>query len=213
MNFYLDQDKKPPSIIKKESPSIIQNDQDKKPPSKIQNDIRKFEYDGKNIFDGIVKYLTKITGGNIHDNETIKVTSNSILSDIYHPKTLLNSVKIDKRFSPYQSNGTSFAWICFDFKDYLIKLTYYSIQSAYWSKNIGHIKSWVIEISNDDKNWEEIDKHDNCHDLNGPNLIKTYKVRPNEFSRYVRFRHTCETWDGGTYGFNAIEFYGSLKMP
>lgn len=158
-----------------------------------------------NEFDGIIKHLTDKVNGNIHDKKIIKVTSNSILSN-YHPKNLLNTEINDQ----YQSDGSSFAWICFDFKDKLIELSSYTIESCNWSKNTGHLKSWVIEISNNKNNWLEIDKHDNCKDLNGPNLIKTFDVKPNIFSRYIRFRHTCECWDGGTFGFNAIEFYGRL---
>lgn len=174
--------------------------------SKKDSNIQTFDYQVGQDFNGIIKYLTDKTHGNIHDNGTIDVSSDSILSG-YPPKNLLNTNKSDQ----YQSNGCSFAWILFDFKNMQVELSNYSIQSCSWSKNIGHIKSWVIEISDDKETWKTIDEHTNCQDLNGPSIVKTYSIQEKKFTRYIRFRHTEECWDGGTYGFNAIEFYGRLK--
>lgn len=192
---------------KKSSKSKSKSKKDKKEKKKKDEIIQLQYQEGKN-FNGIIKYLTDKTHGNIHDNGTIEVTSDSILPG-YPPKNLLNTIKKDQ----YQSKGLSLAWILFDFKDMRIELSNYTIESCSWSKNIGHIKSWVIEISDDNQSWSIIDQKDDCPDLNDRDAVRTYEVQPNKFSRYVRFRHTAECWDGGTFGFNAIEFYGRLKIP
>lgn len=178
---------------------------DKKKAKKKDN-IQKFEYKIGNDFNGIIKYLTDKTHGNISQNGTIEVTSDSILPG-YPPSNLLDT----KSSNQYQSNGFSYAWICFDFKNMKVQLSNYTIKSCEWSRNIGHIRSWVIEVSDDNNTWKIIDTHKDCQDLNGPNQIKTYNVEKYNFQRYIRFRHTDECWDSGTYGFNAIEFYGNLK--
>ena len=51
--------------------------------------IEKYHAKGKEFF-GLMRYLTEETGGNIHDNGTIEITSNSISSDGYHPKNLVD---------------------------------------------------------------------------------------------------------------------------
>ena len=77
----------------------------------------------------------------------------------------------------------------------------------------GFIKNWILEVSNDEKNWTEIDEHSNYDGLNGNNIIKTFNVKPNNFSRFVRIRQT-----GDYYGYpnvflviKSIEFYGKLS--
>ena len=49
-----------------------------------------FPFTENNEFNGIIKYLTGKTGGNIHDNGTINVSSNSIYGNKGHPKNLLD---------------------------------------------------------------------------------------------------------------------------
>ena len=112
-------------------------------------------------------------------------------------------------------NGNDmYAWICFDFKNYEVEISNYSIKS-YDSDSYHNPKNWVIEISNDGVNWITIDEQKNYTELKGTNVVKTFKVKANKFSRYCRFRHTGEYWgcSGYTLRFNSIEFYGHLKEP
>ena len=52
----------------------------------------------------------------------------------------------------YCSNSCSFdAWICFDFKEMKVNISNYSIRTINSSRSTHHLKSWIIEIS-DDKN-------------------------------------------------------------
>lgn len=128
--------------------------------------IQQFKPKQTEDFEGIMNYLTKKTGGNIHDNRTIEITSNSIMD---HPKNL-----VDYQSSNYYhslDNGNAF--VCFYFKDKLIQVLSYSIQSRNYDKNIIHLKNWVIEISENGQNWEEIDRHENDSILRGPNF-KSY---------------------------------------
>lgn len=175
--------------------------------SKDSGEVIKLKYTPGNDFNGIIHYLTNKTHGNIHDNGTIQVTSDCSGSS-GHPKNLLHP----EGREIYNSNGSTTAWVCFDFKDMKVKLSNYTIKSCHWSKNIGHIRSWVIEVSDDNSSWTTIDQHTDCQDLNGTYLIKTYEVQPNKYSRYIRFRHTGSIWGGCPYGFKAMEFYGNLKM-
>ena len=94
-----------------------------------------------------------------------------------------------------------------------IEVTNYTIKSSHCS--IGHLRSWVLEISNDNSNWKTIDEHKDDSSLNGPNLTRTFSTQKSKFSRYCRFRHTGEYWgykpSGTSIEFNSLEFYGKLK--
>ena len=97
-----------------------------------------------------------------------------------------------------------------------VEISSYTVKSM--NNPVGHIKNWVIEISNDEKSWSEIDKHTDDPTMNSPGKIATFKVNNSRFARYVRFRHTGPFWKSLTgimacsIRINSIEFYGRLKI-
>lgn len=156
------------------------------------------------------KYLTDKTGGNIHDNGTIEVTTNSIRESYEHPKCLLDFKESNYYAAKF---GESNFWVCFDFKDMKIKLTNYSIKS-FASSIDGHLKNWVIEISNDGNVFKTIDSHSNNSELKGRLITKTFTIQSCVFARYYRLRHINEFWgcdSKHSSGFAKIEFYGELQ--
>ena len=163
-------------------------------------------------FNGIIKYLIDKTKGNIHDNGTIEVTTNSYYnnnkSTEYHPKNLLDYCH-NSFFWAYQDNNV---WICFDFKEKKIKITNYTIKSDSDPPNFRQLKSWRIEISNDGIKWDKIDERNECTLLNGPNFMRTFDTVSNDFTRYVRLLQTGYLWNRGNHlRLAAIEFYGYLE--
>ncbi|KAK8896156.1 hypothetical protein M9Y10_014050 [Tritrichomonas musculus] len=114
------------------------------------------------------------TCGNIHDNRTILVTTNSIYSDIYHPKNLLNSKAENKQMQ--------------------IEISDYSVRAADSTKTLGFMKNWFLEVSDDGVNWRTISEHTNSEVLKGPNMASFFKVSEKKFSRFCRIRHTGEFW-------------------
>lgn len=87
--------------------------------------------------------------GNI--NEVLSITSLTVSNDrIPQYITLFN----DNNKYFYSLNEYN-QWICFDFKEYKIIPTNYTIKSDYSTCNL---KSWFIEGSNDNMNWEILDE-------------------------------------------------------
>lgn len=82
-----------------------------------------------------------------------------------------------------------------------------TISSQYSKFGTHHLKSWVIEISNDKKNWTVINEHSNCKRLNSYNTNVTFDVKSNDFARYIRLRQTEEPWGGNDIWFHYIEFF------
>ena len=96
-----------------------------------------------------------------------------------------------------------------------IKLNGYSIQSNSHSINGPHLKSWVIEGSNDDqsnKKWEEIDARNNNNDLNGLYKFYYFKIsKKSQSFRYIRLRMTDKNYRNDFYlGLTKIELFGDL---
>ena len=78
---------------------------------------------------------------------------------------------------------------------------------------INQIKNWDVEISNDNCNWEQIDKHTNDSSLGDVAVIKTFNVKQNQFARFVRFSFNISEAQFGNFAISidSIEFYGQLK--
>lgn len=116
----------------------------------------------------------------------------------------------------FESDNLDNSWLCFDFKEIKIKLENYTIRSFDKSKNQGHLKSWVIEASNDEnkKDWKIIDRHENSDFLNGKSFVHTFSIQnenEEEKFRYIRLRQTGPSWSGNKYlNINSIEFYGTV---
>ena len=174
-------------------------------------------YNEGDKFNGIMKYLSKKTNGNIHDNGTIEITSNFIRvskNNACHPKNLVDY----ENDSYYHSSGSPQTYVCFDFKDKEIQLSSYSIKTNPNESNNYHLKNWNIEVSNDGNNWSAIDEHSNDSTLNGPSRVANFHVqqKSDNFYRYVRLLQTGCNWnDNDKYHylhFNLIEFFGKIKM-
>lgn len=171
--------------------------------------LYEFKYTKGYEFNGIMKHLTELTGGNIHENKTIEITSNSYQRS-GHPMNLVDY----KKNSEYHSNNDVNTFICFDFKDKKVQITNYSIKSESRSKNNCHLRNWVIEGSNDNNQWEIIDEHSNDSSLNSSHAVSIFNTKnTSESYRYIRLRQTGPSWNygGPYYLFIAnIEFFGKL---
>lgn len=201
------------SISKRLEEETVKNDQHDihRYTKQLGANVVTFEYNGNNELNGIIRYLTNKVGQNIHDSGTIEVTTNSFNSDSYHQKNLLD---LDKDNTFWSLNNGRSAWICFGFKEMKVNLSAYTIKTGSGGKGSSHVKNWVMEVSDDGANWEIVDEHTDYEGLNGSNLIKTFDVKPSNFSRYCRFRHTGDYWGYSSVYLviKSIEFFGKLQF-
>lgn len=163
-------------------------------------------------FKGIIQYLKKLNQNKL--NDVIEITASSVCDDseIY---SFQHAIEYDDLESYFESEDRDDSWICFDFKDKKLKLENYTLRSFNKGKSSGHLKSWVIEASNDEnkKDWKIVDKHENCDLLQGQNFVHTFSVQNEnkESFRYIRLRQIGQSWSGNKYlNLNSIEFYGDL---
>ena len=191
----------------------------KRPPSeKIQTNSKRYiekkqiqiEFKKGEELNGILNYLNKKTGGNIHDNGTIEITSNSIFSPDRHPKNL-----IDYQGSTlYHSKEESDVNVCFDFKEKKIQLESYTIKSYMCGRNTNHLREWVVEGSNDGQNWTVIDRRENERKLNGSFAVATFDVNETaDFYRFIRLKQTGLNWMNKKLTIlHSLEMHGTILL-
>ena len=195
-----------------ESKDFIQNDDENLHHHKYLNFIK---YEKSLKFKGIINCLKNSYKNQI--NNGVKITSSSIRSDDddNSPQKVIEFDDLNKSFA---SDDIPNSWICFDFGNKMINVKDYSIRSFDRSNNCGHLKSWVVEGSNDecdDKNWTVLDEQNDCNFLNGKNFVHTFhsKNENDEYYRFIRIKQTGPSWSGNNYlNINSVEFYGSLIL-
>ena len=169
---------------------------------------REFVYEDSKKLDGIIAHLTRECGGNVHDLGIVNVTASSFQSG-YHPK---NAVDLRKH-AAFDSQDEPNSWICYEFKARSVIPTSYSVRSWGYGPGSCHLKSWVIEVSNDKVSWTEIDRQDNNNNLNDKYVTRNFTISqvPSESFRFVRLRQTGKSHSG--YDFltlSALEIFGTL---
>lgn len=164
----------------------------------------------ENEFKGIINHLRSQSNNKI-ENEVI-VTASSVLHNVvkYHPQNVVLFVDQSKWFG---TNNEPNCWLKLDFKDRRVIPTDYIVKSFPAGVNSYHPKSWLIEGSNDDQNWDSLDKQDNCSYLNGYNCVHTFKMshQSTKEYRYIRMKLTGPNWHGNNYfAIDSIDIYGKL---
>ena len=112
------------------------------------------------------------------------------------------------------SAGLKNASLLIVFRQSQMSLTSYSFKSR-TDKKINIPKEWVIEGSNDNKNWELIHSHPPNNDILGRGKLMNWETTNNNFFHYFKITQTGE--NGNTYEnegvyftLNKIEFFGQL---
>jgi hypothetical protein len=175
---------------------------------------RTFVSTGKSAFEGIISYLTTQHDGNVHDLGIINISAHDPYSSssCYSPK---NVADLTATTTYFLSKNQPNQMLIYDFQKFRIKPTDYSIRSHHTQGVNGqHLKSWVIEVSLDGSNWEEIDRRENNNDLNGSSFIKTFSISKSIECRFIRLHQIGPNHYGNNHLlFSAFEIFGSLLEP
>jgi hypothetical protein len=154
------------------------------------------------VLDGIILYLTRKHGGNVHDNGIVTVTAKSVRDDGY---TLRNVVHITSLWGFYSKNEPG-QWICWDFHEMRVRLTHYTIASA-----SPFLDSWVLEGSLDSIDWTEIDRKTGHEDFCGGSGIVSCPVSNLAECRFIRLTQTRKSYGSSdSLEIRALEFFGTF---
>jgi hypothetical protein len=149
--------------------------------------------------------LTREHGGNVHDQGIVIVTGTSANDGPRNAPKNVADLQTDTWFF---SSGEPNQWISYNFRTARVRLTEYSIRTYHGNY---HLKSWVIEGSDDGQTWTQIDRRSNTNDLNGWDKFRTYGVSTVVETRILRLRQTGKSHSGDDYlAFSAWELFGTL---
>jgi hypothetical protein len=165
-------------------------------------------FPGNPAFEGLISFLGKAAGGNPHDKQLISVITSSTESG--NPK---NVAEFGTE-TYFYSNNVENQWMCYDFKDLRVIVTHYLLRTHGAGQDSCHLRSWVLEGSQDYSNWTELDRRENDPRLNGAKATCHSEVRNVIESRFVRIRSIGPTWRADHYLFLiAFELFGALRIP
>ena len=145
-----------------------------------------------------IKYETKgimnYTVNKFSDDIPIKLSSSSLettLESIYYDN--------DNYFCTSTNNNYTQNYLIIEFTDYFIKAFGYIIKSDFKSSNDWYLKSWKVEGSIDNQNWEYLHSLKNSNDLStfegGSYSIKNHNI--------IKFLKITQTGESGGDSTNA----------
>jgi hypothetical protein len=100
-----------------------------------------------NPLDGIIAFLTREYGGNVHDKGIVTITSRSVKDGQYAPRKVVDLTSLH----PFVSQENRGEWLCWDFRKMSIRPTRYTLRAPYLAR-------WVLEGSWDGEAWTVLDR-------------------------------------------------------
>jgi uncharacterized coiled-coil protein SlyX len=157
--------------------------------------------------DGIISYLTRKHGENVHDEGIVTITSHSLRNDdLKYAVQILADVTDDAYFSSKNEPGQ---WVCWDFQEMRVRPTQYTIKGQW-------LKSWVLEGSLDGENWMEMDRKTDNDDLKEKPWRTSFAVSNPTECRFIRLTQTGNNYTWANIGapdflfIYLVEFFGTL---
>jgi hypothetical protein len=173
---------------------------------------QKFPFDPKAPLAGIIDYLRKKHGGNLHDLGVVTVTASDVRSGngCDSPKNVI----IDGTGNWfYSTDQQADHWICCDFGNSRVALTHYSIRSCDGGggPNWNNPQNWCLEGSQDRQLWTELNRQQNNRELDAQSKVSTFPVNVSGRFRMVRLRQTgVNCARHGELVLSRLEFFGTL---
>lgn len=88
-----------------------------------------------------------------------------------------------------------------------------TIRSYNCDKNFHHLRSWILEGSNDNQAFVHLDEQIDCSFLNSKNAVHTFQINntQNQPFKILRLRQTDKNWCKRYFlTIDSIEFFGTL---
>jgi hypothetical protein len=154
--------------------------------------------------DGIISYLTRKHGGNVHDKGIVTITSKSVVTG--NPKFAVRNIADLASASRFFSKDEPRQWAYWDFREMLVHPTHYTMQLRTF------LKFWVILSSLDGANWTEIDRKPNSTDFNVfPRPVTSFAVSNSAECRFIRLTQTDQARSGHRQLIiGGFQFFGTL---
>lgn len=161
-----------------------------------------------NPFSGIFDALSKQYKGNICVKNIISIDGN--IFDGSPPTSSI--VDFNHKGLCYNSKNQPNSYICFDFKNSSISVSSYTIKSSNHTSP-DYLQTWVLEGSNNKKEWITLDMHENDKCLASDSKVCVFSIKDQDKSnqrfKFIQLRMTGESIQGHNYlDILNIEFFG-----
>jgi hypothetical protein len=165
-----------------------------------QNPLSHIEFPAMYANHGIISYLTKLHGGNVHETGVVTITSKSIDD----PEVAPQNVADIGQGSTFTSQDEPGQWICWDFHDLHPCIVAYTLEAV-------SLQSWVIEGSLDGESWTKMDRRWRFPEFSGANPFDLWHAIECRFIRLTQTGKRREYNDDFLVLFS-VEFYGTLPL-
>ena len=175
----------------------------------VIEDGNAFRYDKTMPLTGIIAHLTNECGGNVHDKGVMEVTVSGFGHMQWCPKNVVDLQSETYFFSTNAPNS----WLCYDFKEKRVSPTSYSITSYPFGPGMRHLRSWVLEVSNDKRDWQVADRRENNSDLNDMKVTHNFSItkKLSGSFRFIRVRLTGHNHkNNDILSMSSLEVFGKL---
>ena len=194
----------------REEVTRLKSDEKKVEDASKQSSVQ-ITYNAERPLDGIISYLTRECGGNVHKTGAVDVTASSVIFDGYKPE---NAVDFTTE-AWFCSKDEQKPWICYDFKQRRVAPTSYSIRSFTGKPGGAHPKSWALQVSDDGKVWDTIDSRENNSELNASSVTRNFPITT-ILQRNVRFVRLVQTglnhFPNDRLVISGLELFGTMKL-
>jgi hypothetical protein len=151
--------------------------------------------------DGIISYLAKKHGGNVHEKGIVTLTSKSSSGSPFFALWHLADQRSIFEFSSKDAPGQ---WVCWDFHEMRVRPTHYTIRT-FW------LRSWIVEGSVDGRAWTKIDERNETRDFEDETRASFAASHSGE-CRFIRVTQTGRQHSGDhRLTLRSFEFFGTLQ--
>jgi hypothetical protein len=160
--------------------------------------------------DGLIRFLGRISRGNPHDKGIISAIGTAYDGQACYQARNVIELETDSIFC---SKNAADQWVGYDFKDMRVAVTHYFLRSNGEGVGGEHLRSWVIEGSDDGSEWRELDRRENVDFLNKTNGSYVFAIPSVVESRFIRLRSIGPNWAGNQYlSVRAFELFGGVRL-
>lgn len=161
-------------------------------------------FNSNHLFEGVFHYVQK---SNCQLNKNIKVSSSTVLGQNHGPENSLNNSNSDY----FATQNLPNQYFLINLLDKELIFRGYSLETCEWNEGNEHLKNWIVEVSEDGKNWIEVDRHENENILNQKNATCHFNVENALKCKFIKIRQIGKNWAGNNYlSFKSIEIFGAL---
>jgi hypothetical protein len=156
---------------------------------------------------GIVAYLTRKYGGNVHRSRLVTIVGSSLIADA--TRLYPHHVADFHNEAFFQSSDTPGQWLRWDFHKMRVSVSHYTLRSH-------ELKTWRLEVSTDGQNWTQVDRHVNDQRFREPpgpttERISTFSIAHPVECRFIRLTQEARNHrDNNFLVFSAVEFFGTV---